>query len=368
MSSYRIISSDSHVIEPPDLWTSRIDSKFRERAPKLLREEGFDWWYCDGLRLISTQAGAQTGKRFEEPEKLTRKELFENVRPGGYIPEEHVKDMDADGVDVSILYPTIGLLLYSVPDTELVTASFRVYNDWVAEFCRPFPNRLKANAMVNVDDVQDGVRELERCAKLGITGAMITSYPPEGHSFDSPEYEPLWAAAQDLDLPLSLHAISNRSRQFTATSTKISYLINMDYWVRLSIADMTLSGVFERYPRLQVGSVEHELSWVPHFVERMDYGYTQRPATDRAHRFKEGVLPSDFIHRNVFFGFQEDSLGIKLRELIGVDNLLWGSDYPHQESTFPRSRQILDEILADCTSEEKAKIVSGNAARIFHLN
>ena len=114
--------------------------------------------------------------------------------------------------------------------------------------------------------------------------------------------------------------------------------------------------------------MEHELSWVPHFLERLDYTYSQRASGMSGHRFKEDLLPSDYFHRNVFLGFQEDALGIRLRDIIGVDNLQWGSDYPHQESTFPRSREILEEILADCTEEEKGKIAGGNHARVYNID
>ena len=317
---------------------------------------------------MGVQPGAQTGRRFEDPENLSRTEVYENVRLGGYIPEEHVKDMDIDGIDIGVVYPTVGLLLYVVPDGGLLSSVFSVYNDWVAEFCKPFPNRIKAIGMLNIDDVQEGVAELERSAKLGLIGAMIPAYPPDGRPYDSAEYEPLWAAAQDLEIPLSLHAATNRADKFAVDNTKLSALINMDYWVRMSVADMILSGVFDRYPRLQVGAVEYELSWAPHFLERMDYGYSQRPLGVKGYRFKENMLPSEFAHRNVFFGFQEDARGIKDRHIIGVDNILWGSDYPHQESTFPRSQEILEEILADCTDEEKAKICGGNTERIYRLN
>ena len=369
MADYRIISSDSHVVEPFDLWTSRIAPKFKDRAPHIDRVDGFDFWYCDGTRVIGVHAGAQTGMRFEEPEKLSFTDVYENVRPGGYIPEEHIKDMDVDGISLGVLYPTVGLLLFTVPDSDLLTAVFGAYNDWLAEFCGAYPDRLKGIGMVNLDDVQDGVRELERCAKMGLAGAMITVYPPEGRSYHLPEYESLWAAAQDLEMPLSLHAATNRTDEFhRGEALRLSIPINMDHWVRMSVADMTLSGVFERYPKLQVGAVEHELSWIPHFLERLDYAYTQRGREKEAIRFKEDVLPSDYVHRNVFFGFQEDALGLRDRGIIGVDNLMWGSDYPHQESTFPRSQQILKEILADCTEQEKAKIVGGNASRVYHLN
>ena len=247
-----------------------------------------------------------------------------------------------------------------------------INNDWLAEFCKPFPRRIKGIAMLNLDDVQSGVKELERCAKMGLAGAMITIYPPEERAYDSPEYEPLWAAAQDLGMPLSLHISTNRpgpGQQFSDTDIiKPSFLCNVDHWARMSLANIIFSGVFERYPKLQVGSVEQELSWVPHFVDRMDYTYTQRVQIDPWYRFKEDTLPSDYFHRNVFLGFQEDGLGIRLRDVIGVDSLLWGSDYPHHESTFPRSRQILEEILVDCTEEEKAKIAGGNAARVYNLD
>ncbi len=374
MSGYRIISSDNHVVEPPDLWTTRIDPKFKGREPHIVRlENGADRWFTDGIKGQGMFAGAQAGVRFEEPENLSTLGTFDEVRPGGYIPAEQIKDMDIDGIDVSILYPTVGLQLFcTVPNSELLSAAFRAYNDWLAEFCKPFSNRLKGIAMVNVDDVRDGVSELERSANMGLVGAMITIYPPEDKPYDSKIYEPFWAAAQDLRMPLSLHITTNRpgpGQQYMDLDTvKLSFLCNTDHWVRMSLADMIYSGVFERYPKLMVGSVEQELSWVPHFLDRLDYNYTQRAIGETSHRFKGDALPSDFYYSNVFLGFQEDALGIRDRHIIGVDNLLWGSDYPHQESTFPRSRQIIEEILVDCTDEEKAKIAGANSARLYGLD
>jgi predicted TIM-barrel fold metal-dependent hydrolase len=144
-------------------------------------------------------------------------------------------------------------------------------------------------------------------------------------------------------------------------------MISLDYWVKLSIADIILTGVFDRYPKLQVGAVEHELSWIPHFLERMQYRYLERIDGRGGYRLQGDMLPTDYFHRNIFVGFQADGLGIKLRDIIGVDQLLWGNDYPHRESTFPRSRQIIAEILADCTEEERVKIAGGNAARVYSL-
>ena len=372
MSNYRIISSDDHVFEPPDLWTDRIEAEFRDRAPRVVRQEdGGDWWVCDGITVMGSGGGTQPGRRFEDSEKLSMRDTLENVRPGGWDPYEHVKDMDTDGVDVSILYPSVGLLVYGVPDTELVSSIFRTYNDWLAEYCQPFPGRLKGVAMVNVDDVGAGMRELQRCARMGLVGGMITVYPPEDRQYDSPEYEPMWAAAQDLGMPLSLHIATNRTGLGSSSNliavSPLSFS-NVDHWVRTSIGHMIFSGVFERYPTLQVGSIEMDLAWVPHFISRLDYTYTQRPLEQFSYRFKEDMLPSDYFHRNVFLSFQEDILGIQLRDLVGVDSLVWGSDYPHLESTFPRSQEVLAEVLADCSEEERAKIVGGNAARIYHID
>ena len=372
MASYRLLSADSHVFEPPDLWTNRVEPRLRNRAPRIVPEEDGDWWYCDGHKMVSAASGAQAGRRFEEPGKLTFADRFENVRRGGYIPKEYIEDMDIDDVDGAVLYPTAGLFLYAVRDSEIVTASARTYNDWLAEFCQSYPNRLKGIALLNIDSVQAAVKELERCVKMGLSGALIPVYPPEDRSYDSPEYEPLWAAAQDLEMPLSLHVATIRPGPGQEISPRTfqapAFLINVDHWVRMSLARIIISGVFDRYPKLRLGSVEHELSWAAHLLERMDYRYTQSAKGDLWYQFKEEMLPSDYFRRNSFLSFQDDALGIRMRDVIGVDTLLWGSDYPHQESTFPRSRQIVEEILAGCTEEEKAKIARENTARIYHFN
>ena len=378
MSDYRIISADSHVVEPTDLWTNRIAPEFKDKAPRIVRtDDGGDFWHCENKNLLGVAfAGAQVGRRFEDPENLSQQDVFENVRPGGYIPEEHVKDMDVDGIDMSVIYPSLGLMLYRVVDSELLTAIFKAYNDWMADFCSAAPNRLKGIAMLNIDNVRVGVKELERCANMGFVGAMITDIPTESRRYFLPEYDVLWAAAQDLGMPLSLHGATNRGTN-PGPMTKVpgdhdggsaAFQCNFDMYVRISLTDMIFNGVFERFPKLQIGAIEQQLAWAPFFLDRIDYNYDQRALGMTGYRFQNDMKPSDFFHRNVFIGFQDDALGIQLRDIIGVDLLQWGSDYPHQESTFPRSREVLDDILVDCTDEEKAKIASGNAASIYRLD
>src|SRR5260370_10491567 len=310
MANYRVISSDNHVFESPDLWTSRAKPAFKERVPQLVREYDGDWWFCDGHRVIGLSPGAQTGMRFEAPEKTVRPTTCDRVGRGGYVREEHLKDMDADGVDVSIVYTTVGLLLYSVPDSALLSEIFRGYNNWLAEFSAAQPKRLKGIAMINVDDVQEGIKELERCARMGLAGGMITVYPPEGKGYDNPMYDPLWAAAQDLDIPIGMHIATNRpgpGQDFALEDrnrVRTSFLANADHWERMSLIAKIFSCLFKRYPNPKVGTVTNKRSCLAHARDRIDYTYTQRVQQER-YRFNEATLPSAYFGRNGCAGIQD---------------------------------------------------------------
>jgi predicted TIM-barrel fold metal-dependent hydrolase len=364
-----LLSSDTHVIEPPDLWTTRIDRAFRERAPHVVTDGETEWWVVEGQRTLSFAGGAQTGDRFERPEELRTGATFTQVRPGGYLPLEHIADNEDDGVYGSVLYPTEGLLLYTVADGPLLSAACRAYNDWVAEFCRAAPDRLKGVAMLNCDEVDEAVAELTRARGLGMTGAMIPTAAPPGRPYSSPEYDPLWAAAADLGVPLSLHLGANRKGSGGVDSDlsaiRPSYFAVCEHWVKVSLADLIFAGVFDRFPTLQVGAVEHELGWIPFFLDRLDYTYFQRQGNARYYRHRTVERPSEFFGRNVFASFQDDDLGVRERHRIGIDALCWGSDYPHTESTFPRSREIMSKRLADVPQDEQDQIVFANAARIY---
>ena len=375
MADYRVISSDNHIVEPPDLWSTRIEPEYRERGPNIQDTEQGPFWFVDGKRTFNiSDMASQAGRRFEAPETLQTVDSWENARSGAYIPEEAVKDMDIDGVDVGIVYPSLTIFLYAfVEDSDLLTAVLRTYNDFAADFCQGNPRRLKGIATVNLDNVSEGVEELERCAKLGFVGAAIPEYM-SARPYFAPENEPLWASAQDLDMPLGLHISTARVKAGRGWDREMDnfgfanlMLDNADFWVRVSLTEMILSGVFERYPNLKVGVAEHELNWVPYWMERTDYSYTERAAGRAGFRLKNDMVPSDVFHSNCFVDFQEDALGITHRDIIGVDNILWGSDYPHTEGTFPKSREFIETTLADCTEEERDKIVAGNAARIYGI-
>ena len=373
MSKKLIISSDSHVVEPPDLWTDRMDAKYGDRIPHLVTGDPYDQWYCDGEGVGVLGGISQAGKRYSNPEDITLEGSFADVPPGGYNPHAHVQDLDVDGVYADVLYPSIGLNLYAIPDPVFLRDVFRAYNDWLAEFCNTYPNRLKGIAMIMLDDdIEAGISELKRSAEIGLCGAMIPVFPRGHETYDSPIYEPFWAAAHKMNIPLSLHTGTNRpgstvmrtEGEVTQTGVDRS---NTDYWVRMSMGHMIFSGVFERYPTLKVVNVEHDLAWIPYYMQRMDVTYIERP-TQAFYRFKDGMKPSDFMRRNIYHSFQDDGLGIRDRDIIGVDKLVWASDYPHAESTFPESQRVLEKILKGVSEDEREMIVSRNCAELYNLN
>ena len=368
---YWLLSSDSHIVEPPDLWTARAPKD--ERLPRVVKENDGDWWYVNGRKTMSF-LGIQTGKRFEgDPDKLRTSGSFEEVRPAAYDPAAYVKENLGDGVWGSVIFPSEGLVLFSVPDSAVVSAAMAVYNDWIAEFCASNTRQLKGVGMINLDDPREAVRELARCRKLGLGGALISVLPPASKPYRSRDYDEFWAAAVDLAMPLSLHVATDRAdpakgeTKLEVKNVPPSAFVNKDFQIRVSLADMILSGVFERFPKLKIGTVEHELGWIPFFLHQIDNVYTERPrrGPDWVFYKNRDVLPSSFFKTNCFCSFQEDEVGIRLRDLIGVETLLWGSDYPHTESTFPRSGQILNRILGDVDAHERRRITADNSAKLY---
>ena len=362
-----LVSSDSHILEPADLWSRRVDVRFRHRAPKVVRVAGNDEWHADGVKFQSIRGtGYQAGVRFTRPEELSFDGQFEAIRPGALDPDAHVQDMDLDGVAGAVLYPTAGMQLYKVEDSDLLSACVRAYNDHVAEFCDHDSERLRGIAILNVDSVEESIRELERARSLGLAGAMIPVGPKV--RYDHPSYAPLWAAAEQSETPLTLHIGTERGAPETGIAASAMDPVAMSAWaheLRLSLAALIFGGVFERHPNLRIVVAEFEISWAFYLLHRMDDTYQHRVAGLKGRRFLTGALPSDFFRRNVHISFQEDAIGVQMRRHIGPYHLMWGADYPHAEATFPRSREIVDEIFEGIPLEEKAKMTRDNAARLY---
>ena len=366
-----LISSDSHLLEPEDLWVGRIERRFAARAPRLVRGTRGDQWIADGAYQLGNLGPATAaGVRFDTPERLQLTGRIDEAAPGAFDPEARLREIDRDGVAVEMLYPTVTLHAYRIPDPALLTAVLCASNHWLAEFCANNPARFKGIALINLDNVAEAVKQLDRSAKAGFVGAAIP-VDPGRFDYGDPRYEPFWHAAADLALPLSLHVGTQRwvpgLKPQTQSRQDPLVLINRDAEVRRSLAKMILAGVFKRSPGLRVVTLEYEASWAPYFLFRLDDFYTHRPLGRASPRLRNGALPSDVFRAHVSVSFQEDEAGLRHLDTLGEDNLMWGSDYPHAESTFPRSREILERLLKDATPEQRTAIAGGNAARLYRL-
>jgi predicted TIM-barrel fold metal-dependent hydrolase len=372
MAELQLISSDSHVSEPPDLWAERIDLKYRDRAPKVvLNPEGQEGAYFvyEGFPPHNLAIGLGAGRTPEELAAFLKTGTYADARPGGWDPAQRLPDMELDGVEAEVLYTTLGFRLFWLKDAGLQRACFQVYNDWLAEYCNYAPKRLKGLALISLYDPKEGAQELARCAKLGLKGAMIWCSPPADQPYSLPVYDPFWAAAQDLDMPVSLHAITGMERipwEYGAEQRAMRPTVT-PHEIEKSFSILILSGVLERFPRLKIVSAENNCGWLPYYLQRVDRAFARfgPSGTVTPWPTKLTLKPSEYFQRQMYCTFIDDPFGVASRHWIGVDNIMWSSDYPHTASTWPRSRAVIDRDFKDVSEDEKWKIVRGNAAKLY---
>ena len=366
MTAYRTISADSHVVEPPTLWTERIEPALRSRAPRAVRRDGTDVLVCEDLSFPAYSLLAAAGK---DSAALDPKGTFEESCPrGAWEPKARLAEMEIDGVQAEVLYPSLAMRMFAIKDEVLQAACFRAYNGWIADFCQPYPSRLKGLGLIGLGDIGAAGEELQRCARLGLAGACISISPDPETPYESSVYEPFWAAAAELGMPLSLHVGTDRrpSAQGSA-SANVGYLVyrSIDHYiVEQAIATLIFSGVLHRHPGLRVVSAENDIGWAGYLVERMDYMFERRKNLTRL-PIPRDTLPSEYFHRQVSLTFMRDRAGILVRHLTGVDNLLWASDYPHTDSTWPDSRKVLEAMFQGVPEAEQRKMTVGNATRLY---
>ncbi len=376
----RVISADSHMMEPADLWLERLDNKYKDRAPRVIQDyqgkKGY-FFVVEGIRPFPVAGGFAAGNKPEDLPKAWEKG-YEGCRPSGWDPVERIKDQDVDGVEGEVLYTTLGMSLFGLDDPEFQQACFATYNDWVAEFCSHNPKRLFGIALISLEDVQAGAKELERCAQKGLRGAMIWGSPPREHPYSSPEYDPFWAAAQDLRIPVSLHVVtSKKGNQEKKTSAGAeakprperrgvtqSVYMRLIHEVQQSITDIIFSGVLERFPKLIVVSAENDSGWLPHYMYRADHAW------EKFRFFEKEPLPmppSEYIKRQLYATFQDDPIGPSTWDYFGADNYMWASDFPHTDSTWPHSQEVIKKDFAKVPPEVTQKIVADNAIRLYRM-
>ncbi|HEY6420756.1 MAG TPA: amidohydrolase family protein [Candidatus Binataceae bacterium] len=375
----RVISADSHMMEPADLWTERLDRKFGDRTPRVMKIEGKPGFsfVAPGVRPFPVSAGFGIGKSGQELKEHLQKG-YEAARPSGWDPAERLKDQDIDGVAAEVIYTTLGMPLFGLDDAELQRACFRVYNDWVAEFRSYDPKRLHPVALISLEDIGEAVKELERAAKIGLKSAMIWAVPPHDRPYYDPSYEPFWAAAQANDVPLSLHVITekgqgagdNQERVHTGPRLPGSVRILMGtmapiHSIQRTLSSLLFGGVLEKFPRLRIVSAENDSGWVAHFMYRLDHFYEKFGSMSD----KVGLTmkPSDYLRRQLWVTFQDDIIGPMTWKFFGENNFMWASDFPHTDSTWPHSLEVIEKDFAGVPEPVKQKIVCDNAARLYHI-
>jgi predicted TIM-barrel fold metal-dependent hydrolase len=364
-----IISSDSHVIEVPDLWEKGVPSSFKQRAPKAFFDEKRDAWMFGSAEVPVQAVGGlfMAGQRPDEVESF-RRAGFSVARPGGWDPFERMKDMVTDGVAAEVLYPSLGLGLFCLEDAGLQEALFRTYNDWVIDYCQKVPDRLFGIALISMFDIDHALAEMERCKKQGIVGTMIWQVPHAKLPFTSDHYERFWAASQDLELPVHLHILTgfgdSMNRQTTHGIGRYRIGVQQTREIEDALFDIIFTGVLERYSRLKVVSVENEIGWMPFWLGQCDKAF-------KRHRHSEKLtidkLPSEYFRRQIYATFFNDPVGGKLFSWWGCDNFMWSNDYPHQNSTWPNSRDVIARDMGHLDAAEREKLLYTNVTKLYNL-
>ena len=367
----RIISADCHINEPPHVFDG-VPASMKARAPKMLRgADGGDGWSFDGKPPAHTFGVEAVAGREGKDKKLTGLR-FDELLPGNYDGSAHVKDMDIDGVDVSIVYPAHAARAYVEPDRELALACIRSFNDWMlGEFQAAEPDRLVGLPMLPVDDGMDVcVAELERCLKGGAKAAFLPGFPRR--PYHDPIYAPLFARAEEAGIPLTFH------RSFGGKPAEEDWdeLVGMKITAAGTVhrffsavrpfTYMVYGGVFERHPKLKIVAGEVNCGWLPFWLQTMEQNFSVRS------ELADGTLeardrPVDCLGRNLFVTIIDDKVGFDLVPGYPwlADTAMWSSDYPHSVSAWPNSRKVLTELGSGLTTEQLEKIAHGNAARVY---
>ncbi len=358
-AKYFMVSADGHVQEPSDLWRTRMDAKYRDRLPGVIVDgKGDKFQKTEGFRPLRLQ-----NIKFEGEDRLRNQ--------SGTTPEERLRDLGADGVDCEILFPNKGLTIWATSDPEFSQAMCRVYNDWAWEVFGDVNDRLSPMACVAAADINGAIAEIQRCAAAGFRGLALPCKPvwgPPDHeapNYNLPEFDPLWACIQEVDLPVTFHVSTGRDPRTARGNggAVINYAVHSLAPTMEPIANICASGVIDRFPKLKFGTIEAGIGWVAWALAAMDEAYRKhhmwvRPKLER--------LPSEYFRSNGFASFQEDQPGLDLaREHNLVDNFLWANDYPHHEGTWPHSAAAIERTMGGLDDDERARILGLNAARVF---
>ena len=385
------ISADSHVVEASDVFIG-LPERFGDDAPRIM------YAGTDKDAIIIPSKGAAGVRRRIGIAGLRGRDGAEVERRTGYKPnvddmsdgeivkimskgydgiregikngaERHV-DQDIDGIAAEFLYPGF-FGLFSFENLELLVACQKNYNDWLHDYSSAAGGRLFGLAAIPIQDPEAAVAELQRVANLGFKGGCIPCTSPPEHPYHDDIYDPVWAAAEEARFPLAMHVGTNaytpkEYRQNRALRDPVGDYAQSQISIQRTLVELIVHGVATRFPNLQFVVAEFNGGWIAHWLDRIEQGL-QREYSFRGKGAYTGEKPHDIWARQFWATIEDDRPAILTRELIGTDNLMWGSDYPHVDSTWPCSLSVLDEVFADVSSEDRDKITRTNVERLYGL-
>lgn len=382
---YRYISADSHLEIPPERWTNRVPAKYRDRAPRTVKLEIGEALAVEGRPLAVM--GLNFGSRGLD--RLTIGGTFEET-PGTGLPEQRLREQDIDGVDAEIMFTGVSgpNLWRGIANDDAYCSVVRAFNDYLGEeYCAVAPDRLLGLGVIPETGIDRSVAELQHCAKLGLAGVTINSFP-SGRSYPSDEDDRFWATAQDLNMPVTIHVefgfpgttYGGRNQAFKYERLPVDGMNDIilrlgKYGFRGSIHAVQLlwGGVFQRFPDFKLYIAETQIGWIPNFLEQMDNHYKRHYRwADRLLGLKPlDRMPSEYIKEHVYWGFLYNPVGVRtvFRELgdAGVDRVMWASDFPHGETDWPNSKESMAENFAGIPDDAVYKMTVANAVKFFGL-
>ena len=391
----RIISVDDHVVEPPDLWTSRLPAKYQDRCPRVERDSAVfnfeggeftyqkgvpggaecDWWLYDDLVYPFPKLSAASGFETLDVEPVT----FDQIRPGGWKQADRLADMTANHVDASLCFPNVlprfcGQTFLEREDKELALLCVQAYNNWIIdEWCAgDARGRLIPLTLIPLWDPAAAALEVHRCADKGSFAVAFSENPyhlglPSIHDKDR-FWDPFLTACQETDTVVCMHIGSSSKMPTTSPDAPFSVSSTITFANAMgSMCDYILSGVFVRFPRLRVSYAEGQVGWMPYIIERMDKIWAERG--DASFGIDLPEPPSTYIPGHVWGCIFDDEIGLKNRDVIGMDQICFEVDFPHADSTFPHTLEVATRICdaAGLADEEVYKLMRGNAIECFGL-
>ena len=391
----RIISVDDHVVEPPDLWTSRLPSKYADRCPRVERdsavfnfeggvfsyekgvEEGTpcDWWLYDDLIYPFPKLSAAVGFENLDVEPVT----FDEMRPGSWIQSERLADMDANHVDVSICFPNVlprfcGQTFLEREDKELALLCVKAYNDWmIDEWCAGNgKGRLIPLTLIPLWDPIEAAEEVRRCSNKGSFAVAFSENPyhlglPSIHDKNY-FWDPFFTACQETETVICMHIGSSSKMPSTSPDAPFSVSSTITFANAMgSMCDYILSGIFVRFPKLKIAYAEGQVGWMPYVVERMDKIWEERG--DASFGIDLPNPPSSYIPNHIWGCIFDDEIGLKNRDIIGMNQICFEVDFPHADTTFPNTLDVATKICteAELSEDEIYLLMRGNAIECFGL-